>query len=110
MRVITLEKLREFVERKANHKQQIITFKQDSASEGAIIFMNDNCRVSVKGAMTIEEVEAMDNVNCVICFKDIEDLHSEHPFIKSREALSGVVKVCGTVPSEAELSPYFFTL
>lgn len=110
MKVITLERLKDFIESKVGKEQQIIFFRGSTSDDGVVVFLDNGCFVSIKSDTKVEDLETMNNVNCVINFKDIEDIHNQHPFIKSREAINGVIKVCGYVSSEEELSPYFFKL
>lgn len=94
MKVITLEKLTEYIETK--HGKQNITVDKDN---GKVIIHNLG-----------SEHTDMNNMHCVIDLEFVCDLEHGVPFIKSREAEAGALIIDGVVPKFEDLSGYTYKL
>lgn len=94
MKVITIEKLAEYIETK--HGKQTITKDNNSLK---LVIHNENTDYTNKS-----------NVHCEIDFNFVNDLNSEYPFIKSREAEAGALVIDGKIPRLEELNGFVYKL
>lgn len=88
MRVVTLDKLHEFIDSKLNI-QSIMQRSNDS-----IIF----------------EDSSDSSVVCSVPFSQITNIHDDVPFLKFRDQVSGVLFLNGNVISDDEIKPYSYLL
>lgn len=114
MKVITLKNIKKFIENK--HGEQTISrigIKGDTIQSG-IYIIHDKGTVCPEAYLNsndeLEFNNEHDKIHCILLESDIEDFNSEHPFIKSREALSGKLVIDNKVPTEEELKGYWLII
>lgn len=114
MKIITLENIVKYIEDK--HGKQVLTkttVKGDDKCNG-IVFIHDEGVENLEafrkqvGILFSDTVDK--RVHCILLEKDICDFNKEHPFIKSREALDGVLVIDNKIPSEDDLRGYWYKL
>ena len=114
MKVITLERIKDFVEDR--HGKQVVSkinIKGCDKKSGVVVIHDagtEKLRAFINGAGELEFVDEHDRIHCILLETDLEDFNAEHPFIKCREALAGYLVIDGETPSEEELRPYLYTL
>lgn len=88
MRVVTLERLGDFIENKLGSKQTII-----------------------KSTNSVKYVDSSNkSVSCEIPSSQMNNLSDEHPFLKFRDQISGVLTVSGSLVKEDDIRPYSYLL
>ena len=114
MRVITLSNIVKFIEDKHGKQSVDRIFIPDETVDSGIIVIHDSGTVCPTAYTDSNDELKFNNnhnrVHCILLEEDLEGFNDEHPFIKSREALSGALVIDGETPSEAELWDYFFIL
>ena len=103
MRVITLERLCDFIFDKVGKNQKIDTV---SFNEKELVVIHDEDKWF--NVDSIENMRKQDGVHCVIELEKLCETDSETPWIKSREALSGDLIVDGVTPSDDDLRTYMY--
>ena len=114
MKVITLERIKDFVEDK-HGKQMISRFNiKGCDKKSGIVVIHDEGTEKIKAFINsdneLEFTDEHDGVHCILLETDLEDFSAEHPFIKSREAFAGTLVVDNKVPTEDEISKYLYKL
>lgn len=114
MKVITLERIKDLIESKhgkqtvtrttiANREEHAgITIIHDAGTPCVGVYADENDEIQFNGEH--------DGIHCILLESDMDDYHTMYPFIKSREALSGVLVIDGETPSEDELCSYMYKL
>lgn len=88
MRVLTLERLGNFIEDRLGSKQTMY-----------------------RGIDCIQFISVTNNcVSCSLPFSQISDLDEEVPFLKFRDQVSGVLCVDGVEISDEDIKPYSYLL
>lgn len=88
MRVVTLNRLGDYIENKLGRKQII-----------------------VKGSGCVKFVDQLDSsISCYLPNSQISGLNEETPFLKFRDQVSGVLIVCNKIVSDEEIKPYSFLI
>lgn len=114
MKVITLERIKDLIESK--NGKQTVTRTQIANREGkAGITIIHDAGTPCVGVYEDEKGEIQFNgdhagIHCVLLETEVNDYHEMCPFIKSREALSGVLVIDGETPTEDELWSYMYKL
>lgn len=118
MKVITLNKIVEFIESKYG-KQTVERIKikgvagntpdiviiHDEGAKCITPFMNDDFELD------FHYTEESENATrCILLKSDLEDFNTTQPFMGSREALNGKLVINNEIPTREELLPYFYTL
>lgn len=88
MRVVTLERLGDYIEDKLGSEQKI--FKTDSY----VKFVDSESR----------------KVSCCLPSSQVSGISDDLPFLKFRDQVSGVLSVCGEIISDDEIKPYSYLL
>lgn len=114
MKVITLERITDFIT--AKHGAQVVTRTKIAGADknNGVTIIHDAGTPCIGAFMNAEgELEFSgdhDGIHCILLESDMNDYYKMYPFIKSREALSGVLVIDGETPSEDELSSYMYKL
>lgn len=87
MRVVTVDKLRDFIEDKCSRKVTLIK--------------NEN---------SIQFVDNRNNILCNLEKNEVSNFTDETPFLKFRDQVSGVLQINKCVVSDDEIKPYSFLL
>lgn len=88
MRVVTLEKLGDYIENKLGRKQTLL-----------------------KGSTCVQFIDPLNSsVSCYLPNYQVTNLEDEQPFLKFRDQVSGVLAVCGELVSDEEIRPYSYLL
>ena len=114
MKVITLENIVKIIENK-HGKQSVskVNIPDETVASGIIIIHDCGTICPAPYLNCNDELEfnnEHDKVHCILLESDMNDFHGDHPFIKLREALDGVLVIDNKVPTEEELKPYLFKL
>lgn len=88
MRVVTLEKLEDFIEDKIGVKPTVLK--------------GSNCIRFINPITSI--------VSCYLPNSQVNNLTDEHPFLKFRDQVIGVIAINGSIVDEEEIKPYTFIL
>lgn len=114
MKLITLENIVKYIESK--HSKQVVTRTviQGDKKPNGIIFIHDEGVENLEAFRTQVGILFSDTVDkrvhCILLESDMNDFDKEHPFIKSREALSGILVIDNEIPTEDDLGKYFYKL
>ena len=88
MRVVTLDKLSDYIENKLGRKQ-----------------------IMHRGTDCVKFIDSSDSsISCYLPNSQVSNLKDEHPFLKFRDQVSGVLAVCGELVSDEEIKPYSYLL
>lgn len=114
MKVITLENIVKLIENK-HGKQSVskININNETVQSGIYIVHDQGTICPEAYLNNNDELEFNNNherVHCILLESNVHDFDKEHPFIKSREALSGHLVIDNEVPTEEELDGYWFIL
>ena len=115
MKVITLERIKDFVESK-HGKQTISKFsiEGDVGPKNGIVVIHDEgtkcLRAYINKADELEFSGDESKVHCILLETDLEDFYEEHPFIKLREAIAGALVVDNSVVTEEEIHKYLYKI
>ena len=94
MKVITLEKLTEYIE--TRHGKQEVTVDE---LKNQVIIHNIGT-----------DYRESNNIHCTVDLNHVCDLTHSHPFIKSREAEAGALVIDGVVPKFEDLTGFTYKL
>ena len=114
MKVITLERIKDFVE--AKHGEQTISkfnIKGCDKKSGIVVIHDagtDKLKAFINKNDELEFSDEHDGIHCILLETDLDDFYATHPFIKLREALAGALVVDNKVPTEDEISKYLYKL
>ena len=88
MRVVTLDRLGDFIEDKVGRSQTLL-----------------------KGSECVKFVDSeTSETTCYLPNSQVSNLDDESPFLKFRDQISGVLSVCGEIVPDDDILPYAYLL
>lgn len=88
MRVVTLDRLGDFIEDKVGRSQTLL-----------------------KGSKCVKFVDSeTSETTCYLPNSQVSNLDDESPFLKFRDQISGVLSVCGEIVPDDDILPYAYLI
>lgn len=88
MRVVTLDRLEDFIEDKVGREQTLL-----------------------KGSECVKFIDSeTSETTCYLPNSQVSNLDDEYPFLKFRDQISGVLAVCGEIVPDEDIIPYTYLL
>lgn len=118
MKIITLDKIKEYIENIYGSQQiSIVNIVNCTSNKNRIVIIHDSCSNCVKPTLNTSfdivlrgDKKDIDSVRCTILEEDILDLDEKVPFMELKHAVSGKLKVCGTELTADELWHYTYII